>query len=134
MTSIILAALLVIRGAASAGPPARVAPAQPGDRWQLMLSDGTIIWEIRLLRFSHDTLVVRHADSTYAYPIAQVDELRLVQKSVRRIGPEAGRYGGVLGGTDDEVYKLTLYSTSERRQILEQLFKDHPPATAASPP
>lgn len=133
MTTVVLAALLVIRAAVSAGPAALVAPAQPGDRWQLTLRDGTIIWEIRLVRFSHDTLVVRHADSTYAFPVAQVDELRLVQKSVRRMGPEAGRYGGVLGGTDDEVYKLTLYSVSERRQILEQLFKDHPPAPASPP-
>jgi hypothetical protein len=133
MNGVILAALLVIRGAVSAGPTPRVAPAQPGDRWQLTLSDGTILWELRLVRFSHDTLVVRHADSTYAFPIARVDELRLVQKSARRVGAEPGRYGGVLGGTDDEVYKLTLYSVSERRQILEQLFKDHPPA-AASPP
>jgi hypothetical protein len=134
MNTVLLAALLLIRGAVSAGPAARVVPAQPGDRWQLMLSDGTILWEIRLVRFSHDTLVVRHADSTYAFPIAKVDELRLVQKSVRHVGAEAGRYGGVLGGTDDEVYKLTLYSVSERRQIVEQLFKDHPPAAAASPP
>lgn len=134
MTTVVLAALLVIRAAVPAAPAAGVAPTQPGDRWQLTLSDGTIIWEIRLVRFSHDSLVVRHADSTYSFPVAQVDELRLVQKSVRRMGPEAGRYGGVLGGTDDEVYKLTLYSVSERRQILEQLFKDHPPAPAASPP
>jgi hypothetical protein len=134
MNTAILAALLLIRSAVSAGPAARVSPAQPGDRWQLTLSDGTILWEIRLVRFSHDTLVVRHADSTYAFPIARVDELRLVEKSVRRVGAEPGRYGGVLGGTDDEVYKLTLYSVSERRQIVEQLFKDHPPAAAASPP
>jgi hypothetical protein len=134
MNTVLLAALLLIRGAVSAGPVARVVPAQPGDRWQLMLSDGTILWEIRLVRFSHDTLVVRHADSTYAFPIGKVDELRLVQKSVRHVGAEPGRYGGVLGGTDDEVYKLTLYSVSERRQIVEQLFKDHPPAAAASPP
>lgn len=134
MNTVLLAALLVIRGAVSAGPAARVAPAQPGDRWQLMLSDGTILWEMRLVRFSHDTLVVSHGDSTYAFPIARVDELRLVQKSERRMGAEAGRYGGVLGGTDDEVYKLTLYSVSERRQIVEQLFKDHPPAAATSPP
>jgi hypothetical protein len=134
VNTVILAALLVLRGAVSAGPAGPAAPAQPGDRWQLTLSDGTILWEIRLVRFSHDTLVVSHADSTYAFPIAKVDELRLVQKSVRRVGAEAGRYGGVLGGTDDEVYKLTLYSVSERRQIVEQLFKDHPPAAAASPP
>lgn len=134
MNSVILAALLLIRAAASAGPAMRAAPAQPGDRWQMTLSDGTILWEIRLVRFSHDTLVVRHADSTYAFPIGRVDELRLVQKSVRHVGAEPGRYGGVLGGTDDEVYRLTLYSVSERRQIVEQVFKEHPPDGAASPP
>ncbi len=134
MSGVILAALLVIRPAAAVGPAARPTPAQPGDRWQLTLNDGTILWEIRLVRFRGDTLVVRHADSTYAFPIARVDELRLVQKSVRHITAEPGRYGGVLGGTDDEVYRLTLYSVSERRQIVEQLFKDHPPNGAAAPP
>lgn len=134
MNAVTLAALLAIRAAGPAGEAARVAPAEPGDRWQLMLSDGTIIWEVRLVQFRRDTLIVRHADSTYAFPIARVDELRLVQKSVRHQTAEPGRYGGVLGGTDDLVYKLTLYSVSERRQIVEQLFKDHPPEGAASPP
>ena len=134
MNAVTLAVLLAIRAAGPGGQAARVAPAQPGDRWQLMLSDGTIIWEVRLVQFRRDTLIVRHADSTYAFPIARVDELRLVQKSVRHQTAEPGRYGGVLGGTDDLVYKLTLYSVSERRQIVEQLFKDHPPEGAASPP
>jgi hypothetical protein len=134
VNAVILAALLAIRAAGSAGPAVQLAAGQPGDRWQLMLSDGTIIWEVRLVQFRRDTLLVRHADSTYAFPIAQVDELRLVQKSVRHQTAEPGRYGGVLGGTDDLVYKLTLYTVSERRQIVEQLFKDHPPEGAASPP
>jgi hypothetical protein len=33
-----------------------------------------------------------------------------------------------LGGADDEVFRLTLYDLTERRQILAQIFKDHPPA------
>src|SRR5256886_17155236 len=70
--------------------------ARPGvaqDRWQLTLNSGTTLWDLRLVGLAGDTLVVRHADSTYAFPLAQVDEIRLVQKSTRHITPEAGRYG-----------------------------------------
>src|SRR5260370_7723007 len=99
MNSGSLAALLLIRAAASAGPAMRVAPVQPGDRWQMTLSDGTILWEIRLVRFSHDTLVVRHADSTYAFPIARVDELRCVQNPVPPMWPAPARYRAPLRAT-----------------------------------
>jgi hypothetical protein len=97
------------------------------DRWQLTLNSGRILWDLQLVKLAGDTLVVRHADSTYAFPIGQLDELRLVQKSKRSITPEAGRYGGVLGGADDEVYRLTLHDRAERREILRQVFQDHPP-------
>jgi hypothetical protein len=103
--------------------------AQQGDRWQITLDSGTILWDLRLVKLAGDTLVVRRADSTYAFPIAQVDELRLVRKAQRSITPEAGRYGGVLGGGDDVAYRLTLYDLAERRQILRQVFQEHPPAS-----
>jgi len=102
--------------------------AQQGDRWQLTLDDGTIVWELRLVRFRGDTLVVQQGDSTLRFPINQVDELRLVRKAERRQTAEPNRYGGVLGGSDDEVFRLTLYSLAERRQIVAQIVKDHPPA------
>jgi hypothetical protein len=102
--------------------------AQQDDRWQITLNDGTIIWELHLARLQGDTLVVRHDDSTYRYPIMQVDELRLVRKSEARRTADRNRYGAALGGADDEVYRLTLDDKSERRQVLEQVFKDHPPA------
>ncbi len=102
--------------------------AQQDDRWQITLNSGTIMWELRLVRLQGDTLVVRHDDSTYRYPIMQVDELRLVRKSEARRTPDRNRYGAALGGADDEVYRLTLDDRSERRQVLEQVFKDHPPA------
>jgi hypothetical protein len=98
------------------------------DRWQLTLNSGTTLWDLSLVKLTGDTLVVRHADSTYALPLAQVDEIRLVQKSTRHITPEPGRYGGVLGGADDEVYRLTLNTLPERREILQQIFKAHPPS------
>lgn len=102
--------------------------AQQDDRWQITLNSGTIMWELHLVRLQGDTLVVRHDDSTYHYPIMQVDELRLVRKSEARRTADRNRYGAALGGADDEVYRLTLDDRSERRQRLEQVFKDHPPA------
>lgn len=117
---------LIVAGLALLG--AASATAQQDDRWQITLNDGTIIWELHLVRLQGDTLVTRHADSTYRFPISQVDELRLVRKAVRHQTPEPNRYAGVLGGADDEIHRLTLYSVSERRDILEQVFKDHPPA------
>lgn len=105
------------------------AQGERGDRWQLTLNSGEILWDLHLVKVAGDTLVVRHADTTHAFAISQIDELRLVQKSKRSITPEAGRYGGVLGGADDEVYRLTMHDIAERRQILRQIFQDHPPQT-----
>jgi hypothetical protein len=117
----LLAAGIILLGAAPV-------TAQREDRWQLTLNDGTIVWELHLVRFRDDTLVVQQRDSTLRFPIAQVDELRLVRKAERRQTAEPNRYGGVLGGSDDEVFRLTLYNLPERRQIVAQIFKDHPPA------
>jgi hypothetical protein len=100
--------------------------AQGEDRWQMTLNDGRILWDLHLVRFRGDTLAVQQGDSTFRFPIPQVDELRLVRKAERRQTAEPNRYGGVLGGADDEVFRLTLYSLTERRQILAQIFKDHP--------
>ena len=101
--------------------------AQQVDRWQLTLNDGRILWELHLVRFRGDTLVVQQGDSVLRLPIKEVDELRLVRKAERRQAAEPNRYGGVLGGGDDEVFRLTLYNVAERHQIVAQIFKDHPP-------
>ena len=103
--------------------------AQQGDRWQITLNDGRILWDLHLVRFRGDTLVVQQGDSTFRLPIRQVDELRLVRKAERRQTAEPNRYGGVLGGADDQVFRLTLYDLAERRQIVAQIFQDHPPAS-----
>jgi len=102
--------------------------AQHDDRWQMTLNDGRILWDLHLVRFRGDTLAVQQGDSTFRFPITQVDELRLVRKAERRQTNEPNRYGGGLGGADDEAFRLTLYDLVERRQILAQIFKDHPPA------
>ncbi len=102
--------------------------AQRDDRWQMTLNDGRILWDLHLVRFRGDTLAVQQGDSTFRFPITPIDELRLVRKAERRQTNEPNRYGGVLGGADDEAFRLTLYDLAERRQILAQIFKDHPPA------
>lgn len=107
-----------------------VAPCAAQDRWQLTLNSGTTLWDLRVVKLAGDTLVVRHGDSTYAFPLMQLDELRLVVKSTRHITPEAGRYGGVLGGMDDQAYRLTLYTLPERRDLVRQALRDHPPEPA----
>ena len=114
-----------------AAPPPVMA--QQDDRWQATLNDGRIFWELHLVGLQGDTLVVRHADSTIDLPIGQVDELRLVRKSEHRTN-EPGRYGDALGGSVDEVYRFTLYSVSERRQIIRQVLTVHPPPPPPQPP
>src|SRR3989442_14691643 len=92
-----------------------------------MLRDGSTLWDLRLAKVSGDTLVFQGNDSTLRFPLMQVDELRLVRKATRSITPEAGRYGGVLDGGDDEGYRLTLFDLNERRQAPQQILRAHPP-------
>ena len=128
MRALLCAALVLLAGGAIPGH------AQQGGRWQVTLHDGRLMWDLRLVRLTGDTLVLRQGagDSIYRFPIGRVDELRLVHKAERRLRGEPRGYGSVLAGTDDEIYRLTLYSVSERRQIIERVFKDHPPDGASS--
>src|SRR3989442_3653170 len=71
-------------------------------RWQIMLRDGSTLWDLRLVKVSGDTLVFQGNDSTLRFPLMHVDELRLVRKATRSIAPEAGRYRGVLDRRDDQ--------------------------------
>ncbi len=116
--------LLATLGVLLAAPCA----AQATDRWQMTLSSGVTVWDLHLVRLNGDTLVLQGADSILSVPLPQLDELRLVQKSQRSVTPEPGRYGGVLGGGDDVVYRLTLLDLNERRQTVQQILHDHPPS------
>src|SRR2546427_4388777 len=95
-----------------------------------MLRDGSTLWDLRLAKVSGDTLVFQGNDSTLRFPLMHVDELRLVRKATRSIAPEAGRYGGVLDGGDDEGYRLTLFDPNERPQGLQHILRAHPPPEA----
>jgi hypothetical protein len=122
--------LALALGLSAAAPAAAQGPTttEPADRWQITLKDGSTLWDLRLVKLSGDTLVFQGNDALLRFPLMQVDELRLVRKATRSITPEAGRYGGVLDGGDDEVYRLTLFDLNERRQVLEQILGAHPPS------
>ena len=121
-----LLALVLGLGAVAPAAAQNRANAEPVDRWQITLRDGSTLWDLRLAKVSGDTLVFQGNDSTLRFPLMHVDELRLVRKATRSIAPEAGRYGGVLDGGDDEVYRLTLFDLNERRQVLQQILRAHP--------
>jgi hypothetical protein len=122
----LLALVLGLGAAAPAAAQGRTT-AEPADRWQITLKDGSNLWDLRLVKLSGDTLVFQGNDSILRFPLMRVDELRLVRKAIRSITPEAGRFGGVLDGADDEVYRLTLFDLNERRQVLQQILRAHPP-------
>ena len=98
--------------------------------WQITLRDGTIVWNLHLERLERDTLVFREDSAQVRYPLARVDELRLVRPGPHEIGPVAagGRYDGAPNGASDLVYPLTLLSLAERRQVIERIL--HVPAAA----
>jgi len=124
---VLLAVVLGLSAAAPAAAQGR-ATAEPADRWQITLKDGSTLWDLRLVKLGEDTLVFQGNASILRFPLMRVDELRLVRKATRSITPETGRYGGVLDGADDEVYRLTLFDLNERRQVLQQILRAHPPA------
>src|SRR3989442_7260859 len=92
-----------------------------------MLRDGSTLWDLRLVKVSGDTLVFQGNDSILRFPLMHVDELRLVRKATRSIAPEAGRYGGVLDGGDDEGYRPTPFDPNERPQGPPQRPPAQPP-------
>lgn len=115
MKAVLLAACALFGAAA--------ADAQQDDRWQITLKDGTIVWDLRLVKLQRDTLVFRHDSATVSYPLMRVDELRMVRAGEHEIGPVAagGRYDGAANGASDLVYQLTLLDLVERRAVIERI-------------
>ena len=100
------------------------------DRWQVTLHDGTILWDLRLVRLAGDTLVFRDTNAyrTRRLPVMQVDELRLVQKAEKRQqAPDGQGTGNGLTGGTDLVWQLTLLDRTERLNVLHQILEEHPP-------
>jgi chemotaxis protein histidine kinase CheA len=90
------------------------------------------MYEVHLVRAAGDTLVVTSAADTAAVPLADIDELRLVQAS--SIGTTDGgrRTRGGLVGADDAVIKLARFEQAERRRIVADLMAERA-GTAARP-
>ena len=141
LAAAIAAALLAALAAspASAQRSTSTAPPPEGwsrrDRWQLSLHDGSYLWELGLVGVRGDTLLARQGDSLVLVPLERIDELRLVQASVRRTGEPGTQatFKGLAGG-DDEVYALVRYAPAERRRIVEQALAAHPPAADSARP
>lgn len=111
-----------------AGSPA-AAQTRDDDRWQIALESGEYIWDIRLVRLAGDSLVYRRQDSAGAVRVQQVRELRLIRKSVMRIGDGGGAGGAInaLTGSDDEVYELQALDFAARIRVIQQILLVHPP-------
>ncbi len=103
--------------------------------WQITLKDGTIVWNLRLERLQHDTIVFRRETRIVRYPLLGVDELRLVRGGKHEIGPVAaeGRYDGAPNGTSDLVFQMTLLDLAERRQVVQEILRTRSTAPPSRP-
>ena len=106
-----------------------------GDRWQLTLSSGEYVWDIRLLKLDGGRLVFQQNDTTGSVKVDQVDELRLIQKTEARIGTgeTAGAFAA-LTGADDEIYDMKPLDFAARVRAIQQVFLLHPPPTDPGKP
>lgn len=97
----------------------------PDALWQITLKDGAIVWNLRLVDLVRDTMIFRRDTIIVRYPLAQVDELRLVRAGPHEIGPVAagGRYAGAANGDADLVFALTLLDLPERRRVVEGILR-----------
>jgi hypothetical protein len=103
--------------------PAVSSSAQATDRWELELSNASIMYEVRPLRVERDALVLQQSDSTVRVPLSQVTVLRRFVKSVKHgAGGAYATFAGVIGA-DDEVFQLTLLTIDERRAKLEEILR-----------
>ncbi|MFL5576434.1 MAG: hypothetical protein ACJ79S_10750 [Gemmatimonadaceae bacterium] len=122
-------ALLLLASAPVAAPAQSSAGLTAhADRWQVLLNSGSYLYDVHLVRASGDTLVVTRNDTVpagaLALPLADVDELRLIQASVKTVGHGArGTFAG-LAGADDAVYKLSRFDPDERRRIVARIFSE----------
>jgi hypothetical protein len=123
--------------AAQDAPPSstQVNPASlRGDRWQITLADGTILWDLRLVRLDGDRLVVTLRDSTETVKVGDIDEIRLLKKSEFALGTGGGGAMAALMGADDEIYDFKPLEFGDRLRAVQRLLVHHPPAAAAPKP
>lgn len=110
-------------------------PRSEPDRWQVTLSNGQILWDVRLVKLEGESLHVSRGDSLAVVSVGQITELRLIQKTeVRMAGDFAGGAMPALIGADDEVYDLTPLEFADRLRAVQKIFLYHPPEGAPPGP
>jgi hypothetical protein len=99
--------------------------AQQDDRWQITLEPDRYVWDVRLVRFDGDSLVLRQSDSSLKVPVERITEIRLIRKSEMQLGDGAAAMSA-LTGSDDEVYDFTTLGFAERVRAIQKIFLYHP--------
>jgi hypothetical protein len=113
--------------ALSVHPAEAQTPWYSQDRWQLELSDGSVVFECRLRQRTGDLLLITEADSMRSVPLQKLTGLRLLRPAAKTVAHGARGTFGALAGADDEVYQLTLFTVPERSQVIDTLLRQHPP-------
>jgi hypothetical protein len=129
--------LLFVAFAALGAPPAllqaqspRAAQSGERERWQISLDNGGMLWDVRLVKLSGDSLSVTRPDSLATVSLKHVTELRLIKKSEVQLGTAGGAFNALVGG-DDEVYDLTPLEFADRVKAVQKIFLYHPPEGTA---
>ena len=120
--------LLLLLVALVAGSVPVEAQQRRPDRWQVVLDNGDIIWDFRLVKLDGDQLQVRQSDTTATIAVGTIKELRLIQPSEMRIG--TGNVAGATGaltGADDVVFDLTPLDFAARLRAVQQIMTKYPP-------
>jgi hypothetical protein len=119
---------------ATAPAPARCQAGPTPDRWQVTLSDGRILWDVRLVKLEGESLHVSRPESLAVVSVSQITELRLIKKSEMRPGDGGAGAMAALTGSDDEVYDLTPLEFADRLRAVQKVFLYHPPDGTSTAP
>lgn len=107
----------------SLAPVAAQTSSATPDRWQVTLKDRSYLWNVRLVRLSHDTLTVRSRDSLIATPIQDISSIQLLAETILRVGDGHRSGVGALGDNNSPVIDLAPLALSARRERIEALLE-----------
>ena len=134
-TRLACAVLAAVAFPALAAAQSAARPVPRADRWQIRLTTGGYVYDVRPVRASDDSLTVARLDTAGSATLAldDVEEMRLVQPSTLRFQTGAPSPFGELVGADDVVFTLAGLPPAERRQIVGDVLRASRDAGAARP-